>query len=193
MQLEPAPVVTVPAVDPPIAWRYSRAVGLPHAGRLVNGVRLPAEGRDFWTFDWGLRASPNRPWRRWGTDRLVQTLLDVLARYRAAHPWAPRVGIADLSRSHGGPFGRNFGGLGHTSHQNGLDADLLYPRRDGLERRARGPRMVDERLSQALVDLFVDAGAVAVYTGPRLRLHGPRRIVVQLWHHDDHMHVRIRP
>jgi murein endopeptidase len=191
MQTEP-PVSTPPELDRPIAWKDSHAVGKPYAGRLVDGVRLPAEGRDFWTYDWGLRASPNRPWRRWGTDRLVQTLLDVLARYRAARPEAPRVGVADLSRTHGGPFGRNFGGLGHTSHQNGLDVDVLYPRRDGLERRAWAPRLVDERRSQELVDLFVDAGAVAVYTGPRLRLRGPRKVVVKLSHHDDHMHVRIR-
>jgi murein endopeptidase len=192
MQIDPPPpVVTAPEIDPPIAWRDSRAIGEPYAGRLVNGVQLPAEGRDFWTYDWGLRASPNRPWRRWGTDRLVETLLDVLADYRAAHPEAPRVGIADLSRPHGGSFGKNFGGLGHSSHQNGLDADVLYPRRDGLERRAWAPEMVDERRSQDLVDRFVDAGAVYVFTGLRLHLHGPRRIVVQLSHHDDHLHVRI--
>ena len=192
MQLEPPVVVTPPAVDPPIAWRHSRAIGEPYDGRLVDGVQLPAEGHDFWTYDWGLRVSPNRPWRRWGTDRLVRTLLDVIADYRAAYPEAPRVGIADLSRRHGGKFGKNFGGLGHSSHQNGLDADVLYPRVDGLERRAGSPAIVDQRLSQALVDRFVDAGAVYVFTGPRLHLRGPRKIVVKLAHHDDHMHVRIR-
>ena len=65
-------------------------------------MQLPAEGRDFWTYDWGTRLSPNRPWRRWGTDRLVRTLLDVIGEYRAANPGAPRVGVADLSRPHGG-------------------------------------------------------------------------------------------
>jgi murein endopeptidase len=192
MQIEPAPVTTAPAFDPPIAWRPSHSVGKPFAGRLVDGVQLPAEGRDFWTYDWALRVSPNRPWRRWGTDRLVQTLLDVLAGFRAANPGAPRVGIADLSRPHGGRFGRNFGGLGHSSHQNGLDADVLYPRVDGLERRAWTPDMVDEGLAQDLVDRFVEAGAVYVFTGPRLHLTGPRKIVVRLTHHDDHMHVRVR-
>ena len=163
MQIDPPPaVVTAPATDPPIAWRDSRAVGRPYAGRLVDGVQLPAEGRDFWTYDWGLRVSPNRPWRRWGTDRLVQTLLDVLAGYRAARPEAPRVGIADLSRPHGGRFGKNFGGLGHSSHQNGLDGR------------------------------FVAAGAVQIYTGWSLHLRGPRKRVVKLAHHDDHMHVRVR-
>jgi murein endopeptidase len=192
MQIDPAPVVTTPAIDPAIAWRESRAIGEPYAGRLVAGVQLPAEGRDFWTYDWGLRVSPNRPWRRWGTDRLVRTLLDVLAAHRAAHPEAPRVGVADLSRPHGGRFGKNFGGLGHASHQNGLDVDVLYPRIDGLERRAWAPWLVDEALAQDLVDRFVDAGATQVFTGLRLHLRGPRKIVVKLVHHDDHMHVRVR-
>jgi len=191
MQIEPAAPVA-PVVDPPIEWRESRAVGKPFAGHLVDGVQLPAEGRDFWTYDWGLRTSPNRPWRRWGTDRLVQTLLDVLGEYRAANPDAPRVGIADLSRPHGGRFGRNFGGLGHASHQNGLDADVLYPRTDGLERRAWAPRLVDETLAQDLVDRFLAAGASQLYTGWSLDLRGPRKLVVKLAHHDDHMHVRIR-
>jgi murein endopeptidase len=190
-QIEPPPIVP-PPVDAPIAWHHSRAIGKPYAGRLVDGVQLPAEGSDFWTYDWGLRASPNRPWRRWGTDRLVLMLLDVVSAYRAAHPDAARVGIADLSRPHGGKFGKNYGGLGHSSHQNGLDADVLYPRLDGLERRAWSPALVDQQLAQELVDRFVDAGAVYVFTGPRLLLRGPRDVVVKLAHHDDHMHVRIR-
>ncbi len=181
-----------PVTDAAIEWRASHSLGKPFDGRLVDGVQLPAEGVDFWTYDWGTRSSPNRPWRRWGTDRLVRTVLDVLAGYRAEHPFAPRVGIADLSRTNGGRFGKNFGGLGHASHQNGRDVDILYPRVDGLEQRAWSPDLVDEDLSQDLVDAFVDAGAVYVFTGPRVHLRGPRRTVVKLAHHDDHMHVRVR-
>jgi hypothetical protein len=176
----------------PVRWRASRAAGLPYAGRLVHGVELPESGRDYFTWDSVLKSSPSRAWRRWGTDDLIRTLLEVLADYRAAHPEAPRVGIADLSRTHGGRFGANFGGLGHSSHQNGLDADVLYPRVDGLEQRAWAPRLVDESLSQDLVNRFVAAGASQVYTGWSLHLRGPRRIVVKLAHHDDHMHVRVR-
>jgi murein endopeptidase len=181
-----------PAVDPPIAWRASRAIGKPFAGRLEDGVQLPAEGRDFWTYDWGLQTSPNRSWRRWGTDRLVRTLLDVLAAFRAANPGAPRIGVADLSRTHGGRFGANFGGLGHASHQNGLDADVLYPRIDRLERRAEAPALIDRPLAQRLLDGFVAAGATDVFVGPATRLHGAPGVVTQLVHHGDHMHVRIR-
>jgi murein endopeptidase len=196
---DPPPAVTPPPAvappvpgDPPIAWRHSRAVGKPFAGRLVRGVRLPAEGRDYWTYDWGTDEMPNRPWRRWGTDRLVRTLLRVIGEYRAANPYAPRVGIADLSRTRGGRFGANFGGLGHASHQNGLDADVLYPRRDGLQWIATWPALVDRELAQDLVDRFVAAGAAYVFTGRHVALHGPRDVVVRLAHHDDHMHVRIR-
>jgi murein endopeptidase len=184
MPLDPAPL---PAVE----WRASRALGSPVDGRLVRGVQLPDEGLDFFTWDPINRMSPNREWRRWGTARLVDTLLDVLAGYRTEHPWAARVGIGDLSRPHGGRFGREYGGLGHVSHQNGLDADVYYPRRDGREWEAGRPGLVDRVLAQELVDRFVAAGARYVFTGPRLSLHGPRRIVQALAHHDDHMHVRL--
>jgi murein endopeptidase len=200
-QTEPAPEptpVASPEPDPaepqdqPIEWRRSRAVGLPYAGRLRNGVKLPPEGRDYFTWDPVLRASPNRGWRRWGTDHLLRTLLVVLREHRAAFPEAPRVGIGDLSRPKGGWFGRRFGGLGHLSHQNGLDVDIYYPRWDGLERRPHHPDLVDEELAQDLVDRFVAAGAQKVFVGPRLNLEGPRKVVVKLVHHDDHLHVRLR-
>jgi murein endopeptidase len=192
---EARPIDYVPpprTLEPLMNWRVSHAVGRPFAGRLVNGVQLPAQGPDHWTYDWGARVSPNRPWRRWGTDRLVRLVLRVLQEYRLAHPEAARVGVADLSRPHGGPFGREFGGLGHASHQNGLDVDVLYPRLDKLELRAEAPALVDRALAQELVDRFVAAGAVYVFVGPQLHLGGPRKIVTPLRHHDDHMHVRIR-
>jgi murein endopeptidase len=180
------------AAIPPIAWRHSRAVGRPNDGRLLRGVMLPAEGRDWFTWDWVRKRSPNRAWRRWGTDRLIRTLLHVLRAYRAAHPGAPRVGIADLSRPHGGRFGARFGGLGHASHQNGLDADVLYPRKDHRELRAYAPRLVDRALAQDLVRRFVAARARYVFVGPRVGLHGRPDVVQRLVHHDDHLHVRIR-
>ena len=87
---------------------------------------------------------------------------------------------------------RNFGGLGHASHQNGLDIDILYPRKDGTETRPTKPSQVDRELAQDLVDRFVAAGAVKVFVGPRLDLKGPRNVVMPLIYHDDHLHVRIR-
>jgi murein endopeptidase len=100
--------------------------------------------------------------------------------------------VGDLSRPHGGNFGKQFGGLGHASHQNGLDADVYYPRRDHRLRRAERPDLVDQRAAQELADLFVRAGAQYVFVGPHLDLHGPQKVVMPLVHHDDHLHVRIR-
>jgi murein endopeptidase len=135
----PAVEVATPGEPPetmlaePIRWRDSVALGRTNAGRLVRGVQLPSEGENFFTWDPIRRTAPNRDWRRHGTDHLVRVLLGVLAEFRAAHPGAPRVGIGDLSRPQGGDFGRRYGPPGHASHQNGLDVDVYYPRRDARE------------------------------------------------------------
>jgi murein endopeptidase len=194
----PSPTATpLPTVAPPdfaaIDWRDSAALGKPYDhGRLRRGVQLPELGEDFFTWDPVKDRVPNREWRRWGTDRLVRTLLTVIHEFRTEHDSAQRVGVMDLSRTHGGWFGANYGGLGHNSHQNGLDVDVLYPRKDGLERRPFKPSQVDRELAQDLVDRFVAAGAVKVFVGPRLDLKGPKDVVVPLVYHDDHLHVRIR-
>jgi hypothetical protein len=176
---------------PRIQWRDSVAIGLPEDGRLVGGVRLPPQGTHYFTWDPILKREPNRAWRRWGTDDLLRTLLRVIREYAAAHPAAPRVGIGDLSRPHGGDFGPEFGGIGHITHQNGLDADVYYPLRSEAE---RSPLSVDEvnlRLAQDLVDRFVREGAVVVYVGPNTGLTGPPGIVQAIPNHDNHLHVRI--
>jgi murein endopeptidase len=188
-----AAVSTSTGSDEPIQWRQSRSVGLPWDGRLVRGVQLPPEGEHYFTWDPVLKRSPDRWWRRWGSDRLLRMLLRVLDEYAAAHPEAARVGIGDLSRPHGGVFDERFGGRGHASHQNGRDVDVYYPRVDGQELRAGRPALVERTLSQGLVDRFVAAGAVKVFVGPHVGLRGPRRIVQRLVYHDDHMHVRIGP
>jgi murein endopeptidase len=181
-----------PAYEP-IRWRRSQALGRPDAGRLVDGVRLPAEGRVFFTWDPVHKRSPNRRWRRWGTDRLVRTTLRVLREFAAAHPHAPRIGVGDLSRPHGGDFGRRFGPIGHASHQNGLDVDVYYPRLDRAERSPRSPSQVDRRLAQDLVDRFLAAGAVRIFVGPNVGLTGPPSVVQPLVNHDNHLHVRLGP
>jgi Penicillin-insensitive murein endopeptidase/Zinc carboxypeptidase len=172
--------------------RRSYALGKPWDGRLANGVQLTRESDGHFTWDPVLKRSPNRPWRRWGTTRLVRTVKRVLAEHRAAHPEAPRVGVGDLSRPNGGDFGPRWGGIGHASHQNGLDVDVYYPRIDRMEAAPTRVAQIDLRLAQDLVDRFVRAGAVKVFVGPNTPLRGPRRVVSRLYHHDDHMHVRLR-
>src|ERR687893_2177618 len=165
----------------------SRSHGVPWDGALSGGIQLTAESEHHFTWDPVRRRSPNRGWRRVGSDRLVRTLLHVLADFARAHPHAPRIGIGDLSRPRGGDFGVRYGRPGHVSHQNGLDADVYYPRRDRRERPPRTVDQVDRRLAQELVDRFVRAGARYVFVGPGTGLTGPPRIVQPLAHHDNHL------
>ena len=189
------------ALEAAIAWRPSQSLGTPWAGALVDGVVLPREGVHFFTWDPYRWTTPSPPSRRHGTDRLVRTVLDVAAAYRATNPDAPRVAIGDLSRPAGGSFDARFGVvgefgpgrgyLGHVSHQNGLDVDVYYPRRDRAERAPEALADVDLALAQALVDAFVAAGAQLVLVGPGTGLTGPPGVVHAAARHDDHLHVRL--
>jgi hypothetical protein len=190
----PAPATsTAPAPAPPRSGPRlrSRAVGLPYRGKLVRGVPLPLESDDYVTWDPVRRDSPNRAWRTYATDRLVALVQRVSRAFQVAHPGASRIAVGDLSLPRGGNFGPQYGGLGHGSHQNGLDVDVYYPRKDGCECAPLRPSEVDQLLGQDLVDRFVAAGAQYVFVGPHLRLTGPHRVVQKLAHHDDHLHVRI--
>jgi murein endopeptidase len=163
---------------------------VPAGGRLIRGVRLPREGADFFTWDPVLRRSPNRPWRRWGTDRLVRTVLRVARAFHAAHA-ERRLAVGDLSRPHGGDFGPQYGYIGHASHQNGLDVDVYYPRADRRELAPKYASDIDRRLSQELVDRFLAAGAATIFVGPSTGLTGPAGRVQVLVNHDNHLHVRL--
>lgn len=169
----------------------SRPLGMPWAGRLEHGVPLRAEGATFFTWDPIRQVSPNRRSRRYGTDVLTLYVQRVLAGYKAAHPDASRVGIGDLSRPDGGEFGARFGPPGHSSHQNGLDVDLYYPRRDAAELPPSSPGQIDHVLAQDLVDRFARSGAQLVFVGPATGLDRPGNTVQELVLHDDHLHVRI--
>jgi len=172
--------------QPHVHWRHSLSLGRPDSGTLVRGVRFPEQGTTFFTWDPILHRSPDRPWRRYGNERLVRIVLRVVDAYGRAHPHAPRVGIGDFSRPQGGYFGPK-----HVSHQNGLDVDVYYPRLDRRERPPIRAAQIDRPLAQDLLDRFLAAGAVKIFVGPNTRLTGPRRIVGVLANHDNHMHVRI--
>ena len=176
-----------------VQWHYSTARGSYSAGRLEHGVRLPSDGRAFFTWDPVLRRSPNRGWRRWGTDRLVRVVLRVARDFHAAHPRAARMAVGDLSRPRGGDFGPRFGYIGHASHQNGLDVDVYYPREDGRELAPLWASQIDRELSQELVNRFMAAGARVIFVGPNTGLTGPPGQVQPLVQHDNHLHVRLPP
>lgn len=180
----PSPRPARPAVE----WRESLALGTPNGGSLRGGVRLPAEGPGYYTYNPATQSAPGGEDRTWGTAALVRELIALGAWWEAAHPGAPRLGVGDLSRPSGGPFSGPV--VGHASHQNGLDVDIRLVRRDGAEGRVDAGSY-DRELTQAVVDRLVARGASLVLVGPSLDLRGPAGVVVRWPNHDDHLHVRL--
>ena len=104
---------------------------------------------------------------------------------------AQRVGIMDLSRTHGGRSAQLRRARPRVAPERARRRHPLSAQ--GRDRgRAIKPSQVDRELAQDLVDRFVAAGAVKVFVGPHLHLKGPKNVVVPLIYHDDHLHVRIR-
>jgi murein endopeptidase len=177
-----APATRFPAV----AWHHAVSHGLPYAGRLDNGTQLPAVGHDWVTWNPIENAVPNDPDRLYANEHTIHRILAVLGAYRAANIRAPRVVIGDISFRHGGRMDD------HVSHQNGLDVDVYYPRRDRTLREPTATGQIDRALAQDLLDRFVAAGAEKVFVGFSTGLRGPGGIVVPYPNHENHMHVRFR-
>jgi len=167
-----------------VSWRRAESAGLWFAGHLHDGTQLPLSGPDWVTWDPVTDRTPNEPWRLYGNERTIRTLISVIAAYRSAHPEAPRVVIGDISRRGGGPLDQ------HASHQNGLDVDVYYPRRDGHLSAPIATSQIDHRLAQDLLDRFVAAGAHMIFVGFSAGLSGPSGVVVPYPNHENHMHVR---
>ena len=174
-----------------IAWRDSISVGAPNRGALVNGVQLPAEGADYFTWDFPLATAPNRPWRRWGNDDTIRRLLRVIAEYRARPPRRAARRRRRPQPPLRGPFGR---ALRRARPR-------LAPERPRRRRPLPAPRRRRARSRQgrpdrpaALARIWSTASSrPAPHTcssAPGPSCEGRRKIVQKLAFHDDHMHVR---
>ncbi len=172
---------------PAVRWKSSTSHGLPYAGRLSGGTQLPLEGQNWVTWNPVADRVPNEPDRLYGNERMIRTLLAVMAAYRAGDPDAPRIVVGDISFRGGGPMEL------HRSHQNGLDIDVYYPRRDGRSRPPIRDDQIDRTRAQDLVDRFLDAGVEKIFVGYSTELRGPTDVVIPYPNHGDHMHVRFRP
>jgi penicillin-insensitive murein DD-endopeptidase len=102
-----------PAEQPTIDTK-SVSCGRVNRGGLAAAVALEAEGPGYLIPE---------PWRtrgvRYGTAELVGMVRRAAAAVAREHPGA-RLGVADLSRQHGGSAPQ------HRSHQAGRDVDLIY-------------------------------------------------------------------
>ena len=173
--------------DVEIDWRDGTSHGLPFGGSLSGGTQLPQEGPDWVTWDPVTDSTPNEPVRLYGTEHTIRAVVRVLAAYREADPRAPRVVVGDISFRGGGPMDE------HVSHQNGLDVDVYYPRRDRSLRAPVSTSQVDRARAQDLLDRFVAAGAQMIFVGFSTGLRGPGGVVIPYPNHENHMHVRFPP
>jgi murein endopeptidase len=160
----------------------SRSIGTPGNGRLVDGVLFPAWGRDHFAWNFREQRIGGSDRTRWGNCQVVRAVLRGLAAYHRRNPQAPRVAIGDMSLRHGGEID------GHSTHENGRQIDLYFPRRDRKPREPHAVAQVDLHLSRELVRAMLHAGPYRVLIGPHIRIPTPPRVM--RWpHHDDHLHV----
>ena len=96
----------------PLAPNHSGSLGVPHDGRLTDGVPLPRTGE-------GYKAICYRG-LHFGTARLVGAIQRAAAEVARLRPGGNPLLVCDLSAPEGGPTAR------HRSHQTGRDADLLF-------------------------------------------------------------------
>lgn len=97
-----------------------QAQGFYAKGSLQNASSLPLEGNGFLKI--------LRPRKRWfATDVMIDTLTKVGKFVTIASPKSERLQVGDICQEKGGFLS------GHDSHQNGLDADIVYLRHDHRE------------------------------------------------------------
>ncbi len=125
----------------------SSSIGAPFRGRLVNGVQLHS----------GPGYHVRCPAYAWGTNETIHSILNAIACFRAKHPDAPKVVIADISKRYGGKLKR------HKSHRSGRDVDVgMFAVWGNSETDIPNHRPQDLNipLTWDLIKCFVDTGKV---------------------------------
>ena len=128
------------------------------AGSLSGGARLADEGKDHYL------VFPPRCFTRatsdanaWAHPSVVAAVTEVAHDVRAAFPDAQRVPVGELSAQSGGKIDH------HLSHQNGLDVDVCFLRRN----------VATSSLSTLSRQPSVATGLLRCKTGPRYERQDP--------------------
>lgn len=114
----PSPVPSaVPSGKPQAFFYYNQ-------GSLQNGTEIESEGKGF------VKVFRDRDeatgGRGWGTRTLIGLIRQMASDFADKFPGRERLQIADIARKTGGR-------MTHGSHQNGLDADIVYVRKNHKE------------------------------------------------------------
>ena len=163
----------------------TRATGSPSNGTLMGGLNLPDRGTGYRHYRGGDPVDRDD----WGTLRMLSCLE---ASARSAESMNVQIGIGDISLRNGGPFPP------HASHQNGLDTDLRYVRRDRqhapLDLRFQSSEY-DRDATQAVFEAFFRFCSISVIFVDIDRLGftipGREDRLVHAGGHSNHYHVRL--
>ncbi len=163
----------------------SRPIGRSSGGRLEGGLNLPDRGSGYRHY-LGTDAVDTDDW---GT---LPTLVCLEAVGREVRGIGVSVGVGDLSLRRGGAFPP------HISHQNGLDVDLRYVRRDRrqvpLDLRFQ-PEAYDLAATKAVFEAFFRVCNVDVIFVDIDRIgftvDGQEQRIVHVGGHSNHFHVRL--
>ena len=163
----------------------SRPVGKPSGGDLTGGLNLPDRGSGYRHYLGTDRVDTDD----WGTLAMLGCLEAV---GRAVEPLGISMGVGDLSLRSGGSFPP------HLSHQNGLDVDMRYVRRDRqqipLDLRFQ-PEEYDVAATKAVFEAFFSECNVEVIFVDIDRIdftiEGQEERIVHVNGHSNHYHVRI--
>jgi hypothetical protein len=168
----------------------SRPEGTFYSGRLDGGVNLTDRGPGYRH----LRGSDAVDSDDWASLALVNCIESVGRAWEAS---GRRINVNDLSQRPGGRF------RPHRSHQNGLDADLRYVRKDGADAPLdlrRAPEAYDAAATQELLRLFLRHCDVALFFADVDRLGfadsdlaSDRDVLAYAPGHSNHFHLRLNP
>lgn len=177
----------------------SVSVGIPEAGRLMNGVQMQTS--EAWrVID---------PDSAWGAAETIASLETVANEVRRVHPLLPPLRVNHISKANGGWL------KPHQSHQSGRDADLGFFYQPGVDMRA--PRAAREKLIDvaacwtlvravaSLTDvevILVDRRVQEVLRRHAMKIGEPPEVMASIFKqgrgglmrhvrgHRDHFHVR---
>ncbi|MBL7716129.1 MAG: penicillin-insensitive murein endopeptidase [Bdellovibrionales bacterium] len=141
---------------------FSQALGGYTKGTLLQPDQLKNESTDF------VRVFQGQD-RGYGTLDLVTLIENTAVALRKEVPTAERLQVGDLSQSTGGKIS------GHGSHQNGLDVDLIYLRKDRRELDPKKATWFDEQFVTAQGSLTANFDLEANWALVRI-LHSSGRV-----------------
>lgn len=157
--------------------------GRPNSGRITGALNLPDTGRGYLHF----LGTDREDTDDWGTLETLTCIESVGRRLRSRNIL---LNIGDISLRGGGRFPP------HASHQNGLDIDLRYIRKDRQSRPLDlrfEPQAYDASATKRVIDTFLEVCPVRLIFIDSDRVQFPLEDP-RIFHadgHSNHVHVRL--